>query len=64
VFDSEFNLIAPTSVYPLWLPEFAQTRKSERFRNYVRKIGLVDCWRTRVWPDLCHRTIGDDFECE
>lgn len=63
MFDSEANLIAPTNIYPLWLPEFAQMRNSERFRNYVRKIGLVDYWRMRGLPDLCHPSTRDFFEC-
>jgi hypothetical protein len=50
-------------VSPLWLPVEAPVRKTERFKTYARKAGLVDHWRARGWPDLCHPTSGDDFQC-
>ena len=53
----------PTT-YGLWLPEYAPVRKSERFKAFMRKAGLVDYWRTKGWPDLCKPTTGDDFACE
>src|SRR5438045_3668620 len=37
-----------------WHSSFAPVRKTERFRAFVRKHGLVDYWRARGWPDLCH----------
>ena len=49
--------------FTLWLPEYAPLRKSDRFKAYMRKSGLVDYWRAKGWPDLCHPTTGDDFEC-
>jgi TolB-like protein len=48
----------------LWLPEFAQVRKTQRFKSFVRKIGLVDFWRARGWPDLCRPMGTDDFVCD
>jgi hypothetical protein len=30
----------------------------------ARKAGLVEYWRAKGWPEFCHPTIGDDFECE
>jgi TolB-like protein len=50
--------------FALWLPEYAPLRKSERFKAYARKAGLVDYWRAKGWPELCHPTTGDDFVCE
>jgi hypothetical protein len=47
----------------LWAPEMAPLRKTERFKTHMRKAGLVDYWKARGWPDLCHPTTGDDFEC-
>jgi tetratricopeptide (TPR) repeat protein len=47
----------------LWHPSYAPVRKTERFKAFVRKAGLVDYWRARGWPDLCHPTAGEDFEC-
>jgi hypothetical protein len=38
-------------------------RKTERFKAYVRKAGLVDYWRARGWPDLCRPVGEDDFIC-
>jgi hypothetical protein len=39
-------------------------RKTERFRTFVRKAGLVEYWRARGWPQFCHPTTGDDFTCD
>jgi TolB-like protein/DNA-binding SARP family transcriptional activator len=48
----------------LWAPDYAPVRKTERFKAHVRKAGLVDYWKARGWPDLCHPTTGDDFACD
>ncbi|HMI97719.1 MAG TPA: BTAD domain-containing putative transcriptional regulator [Micropepsaceae bacterium] len=47
----------------LWSPDFAPVRKTERFKTFVRKMGFVDYWRARGWPDLCHPVGADDFVC-
>jgi hypothetical protein len=38
-------------------------RKTER-RRIVRKVGLVDYWRTHSWPDLGRPVGSDDFVCD
>jgi hypothetical protein len=48
----------------LWLPAYAPLRKTERFKAYARKVGLVDYWRARGWPDLCRPMGADDFVCD
>jgi TolB-like protein/Flp pilus assembly protein TadD len=47
----------------LWLKAAAPVRKTERFKALMRNIGFVAYWRAKGWPDLCHPTTGDDFEC-
>jgi TolB-like protein/DNA-binding winged helix-turn-helix (wHTH) protein len=46
-----------------WGPPSASLRKTERFKAFVRKAKLVDYWRARGWPDLCHPVGPDDFAC-
>jgi hypothetical protein len=29
----------------------------------VRKAGMVEYWRAKGWPDLCHPVGADDFAC-
>jgi len=48
----------------LWAPQYAPVRKTERFKTYVRKAGMVDYWRARGWPDLCRPIGADDFVCD
>jgi TolB-like protein len=48
----------------LFNPVYSPARKTERFKTLVRNVGLVDYWKARGWPDMCHPTAGDDFECE
>jgi TolB-like protein len=47
-----------------WSPAFKNLRKTQAYKNYLRSVGLVDYWRVKGWPDLCHPTTGDDFVCE
>jgi tetratricopeptide (TPR) repeat protein len=48
----------------LWAPSYAPVRKSERFRSFVRKAGMVEFWRARGWPQLCRMVGPDDFVCD
>jgi TolB-like protein len=52
------------SQFGLWLPHAEPARKTDRFKAYVRKVGLVDYWRARGWPDLCRPVGSDDFVCD
>jgi tetratricopeptide (TPR) repeat protein len=47
----------------VWHPSYAPVRKTERFKTHVRGLGLVEYWRAKGWPEFCHPTTGDDFEC-
>jgi tetratricopeptide (TPR) repeat protein len=47
----------------VWHPAYAPIRKTEQFRALMRKVGYVDYWRARGWPEFCHPTTGDEFEC-
>lgn len=48
----------------LFNPVYSPARRTERFKTLVRKAGLVDYWKARGWPDMCHPVGADDFECE
>jgi hypothetical protein len=48
----------------VWDPHYAPLRKTERFKNLIRKAGLVDYWRARGWADHCHPAGANDFACE
>jgi tetratricopeptide (TPR) repeat protein len=50
--------------WEFWHPDYGSVRKSERFKALMRKTGMLDYWRARGWPDLCHPTTGDDFVCD
>ena len=60
--DAGYTVAITTAV--LWHPSYAQVRKMERFKAFVRKAGLVDYWRERGWPDLCRPMGADDFACD
>ena len=51
-------------VWLVWHPAFVAARKTERFKALMRNAGLVDYWRARGWPDLCHPVGTDDFVCD
>jgi TolB-like protein len=44
-------------------PSFGPARKTERYKAFARKAGLVEYWRAKGWPEFCHPTTGDDFAC-
>jgi TolB-like protein/Tfp pilus assembly protein PilF len=55
--------------WAVWRPIYRNMRKLPGFKDYLRKIGLVDYWRkSGDWGDFCHPMSsangGDDFECE
>jgi hypothetical protein len=60
---AEIGHIAPIANSLLWYPSSAPLRRTRRFKDYVRKIGLADYWRARGWPDMCDPVGADDFEC-
>jgi TolB-like protein/Flp pilus assembly protein TadD len=48
----------------LWHSSYRVLRPTERFRKFVRDVGLVEYWRARGWPSFCRPTTGDDFACD
>jgi TolB-like protein/tetratricopeptide (TPR) repeat protein len=60
----KIGFIGPGSTQFLWTPSLASVRKTERFKTYMRKIGMVDFWKQKGWPDLCRPTGTDDFVCD
>jgi hypothetical protein len=48
----------------LWHPSVAPARKTERFKTLMRKMGLVDYWRAKGWPEFCRPMGADDFVCD
>ena len=61
--DVAIGLPNPVPAPWVWHPSWAPVRKTERFKAYVRALGFVDYWRAKGWPQFCHPTTGDDFEC-
>ncbi len=54
-----------TGMLNAWLPAFADLRHEPGFKDLVRDQALPDYWDRFGWPlEFCHRTEGDDFECD
>jgi len=47
-----------------WTDESSSLRQSPEYKQILTKVDLVDLWKQRGWPDLCHAVGEDDFECE
>ena len=48
----------------MWFPLLSNVRKEARFKRLMSDLGFVELWRrTDQWPDFCHPTGVDDFEC-
>jgi TolB-like protein len=53
-----------TVAFVFWRPVLRDLRGEPRFKEQLRKIGLVDYWRsTGNWGDFCKPAGQDDFEC-
>jgi TolB-like protein/DNA-binding SARP family transcriptional activator len=48
----------------LWHPYYAELRKTERYKDFMRKRGVVTYWHERGWPELCRPVEHDDFQCD
>ena len=48
----------------VWHPSYAPLRKTTRFKELMKKAGMVDYWRAKGWPDLCRPMGTDDFVCD
>ncbi len=54
----------PISTTWFWHPTYAAVRKTARFKQLARNLGLVDYWTKRGWPPQCRPGTGGDFSCE
>jgi tetratricopeptide (TPR) repeat protein len=54
----------PISTTWLWHDSYAPVRKTERFKKYIRDIGLEEFFRARGWPAHCRPTGAQDFACD
>jgi TolB-like protein/tetratricopeptide (TPR) repeat protein len=54
----------PISTTWLWHDSYAPVRKTERFKKYIRDIGLEEFFRARGWPAHCRPTSAQDFACD
>jgi adenylate cyclase len=64
----ETNLAAgyfqPISTTWFWHPSYQELRKTARFKNFVRDIGLVEAWRRNGWPEFCRPLDSNEFTCD
>jgi TolB-like protein len=54
----------PISTTWLWHDSYAPVRKTERFKRYIRDIGLEEFFRARGWPPHCRPISAQDFACD
>jgi tetratricopeptide (TPR) repeat protein len=54
----------PISATWFWHPTYAAVRGSERFKQVVRDLGMVEYWAARGWPRQCHPMGMGNFSCE
>jgi serine/threonine-protein kinase len=53
----------PLNAHKFWQPLFAEVRKLDAFKAYLRDRGFVDYWQRHGWPDSCEGFDPGDFEC-
>ena len=60
---AEVGFLGANTTAFVWHPSYAPVRKTERFKALMRKVGLVEYWRAKGWPEFCKPVGADDFEC-
>jgi hypothetical protein len=60
----ELNWAGNSAFWTIWHPSYAPLRKTQPFKAFMRDAGLVDYWRAKGWPDLCHPSGADEFACD
>jgi TolB-like protein/DNA-binding SARP family transcriptional activator/Tfp pilus assembly protein PilF len=58
------GLLQPRQIVEALQPDGESLRKTDRFKSFARRVGLIDYWRAKGWPDLCRPVGADDFVCE
>ncbi len=48
----------------VWSPAMKEVRQLPGFKEFMKKIGLVDYWEKYGWPDLCRPIGHNNFECD
>jgi tetratricopeptide (TPR) repeat protein len=48
----------------IWSRVYHEVRQLPRFKELIRKIGLVDYWEQFGWPDLCRPLDNGEFICD
>jgi len=56
--------INASGLFNIWWPSMHEVRQTPRFKELIKKIGLVDYWNKFGWPDICHQLDNGDFECD
>jgi adenylate cyclase len=54
----------PISATWFWHPTYAAVRKTARFKQLARDLGMVDYWNARGWPAQCRPAGANDFVCD
>jgi TolB-like protein/DNA-binding winged helix-turn-helix (wHTH) protein len=52
-----------TSIFWVWLPVFADLRRTEAFKQLLVDVGLIDYWQQHGWPPMCQPHAGA-FRCD
>jgi hypothetical protein len=60
----DVGMFADREAFEFWHPDYAPVRRTERFKTFARKAGLVDYWRARGWPEFCRPVGTADFVCD
>lgn len=60
-----FAETAPSSMYQhFWYPLLSDVRRTERFKDVMRRIGVAQWWRqSNRWNDYCSPVGREDFTC-
>lgn len=57
--EAGYTVSAPNMLF--WQPHYAEPRKTERYKNFMRERGVVAYWLERGWPKVCRPLGSHDF---
>jgi TolB-like protein len=50
--------------YVAWSDSYSRLRQTARFKNYIRRAGILRYWQQHGFPPQCRAIGADDFECD
>ena len=63
VYEANQVTFDPLIYFVLWGPYGEEARKSDLFKGFAERVGLMAYWQQHGWPDLCEASTAQQLTC-